>query len=485
MLKKLYTPLVFAMLCFDINKKAGKNRQGQNVMKYSDIKKLYKTIKSNDSINPRDFDIVDLLSLINKISDRLQGEDKLYDLCVECGFIEIAEEGFYVEEGDFICQDCDSNIFWCEDCQEYHRESTHTSITVNTGRRNTITICEMAANSSCDYFRCSDCGEWFDGNNYYYSEVNYEIVCQECLENYIYCEECEEYTVDGCDCSKRSCKIKPYSTDAAKLFGFAPVIKTKAFEIPFVGIELEVESSGDADLDDVVESLHDGFEVVCCEDGSLNDGFEIKTKPENRETIKPLLASIADKLHGQSMQSHNSGRCGLHVNLSRDGMTSLQEAKIYSFFNNLENRKFLYSICRRFSEQTSDNGKTNYCRVNEFSRYSDVKKGWVMDGKKVIRKNGAFTGKYSAVNFKENVLEIRLPRGTIKKSTLLANIDLCMAIVDWTRTGNNEIKLMEKPRSNDFVMWLSKRENQKQYADLWGYCVAKGLNNIDLLQVAL
>ena len=96
------------------------------------------------------------------------------------------------ENGDrvFVCENClESHYFYCEHCGEWHHDS-HNAID---------NMCEDCAGNSGEYYRCEDCGEWMHIDNSYWvgDDYNGYYVCEGCIDNYTYCEHCEEYHSNG------------------------------------------------------------------------------------------------------------------------------------------------------------------------------------------------------------------------------------------------------------------------------------------------
>jgi hypothetical protein len=143
-------------------------------------------------------------------------------------------------------------------------------------------------------------------------------------------------------------------------------------------------------------------------------------------------------------------------------LTQLQQAKIYFFYNTGKNERFLNAICRRYTENNT------YAKVDQEPKLSVITNAWRRDpaqphkphtcyckGKVIRNKGSVLDARYVAVNFTGDKLEIRLPRGTLKRNTLMANLELAAALTEFTRTG--ERFAQSGKYSSEFFQWLQDR----------------------------
>ena len=104
-------------------------------------------------------------------------------------------------------------------------------------------------------------------------------------------------------------------------------------QIAYYGVELEVERGGSrvASCENMATRLKDQFpnRFAFEHDSSVGDGFEIISEPA---TIKAHLSptgigwsNMLLMLEAAGYQSHDGGRCGLHVHVSRAGLGSRPE----------------------------------------------------------------------------------------------------------------------------------------------------------------
>ncbi len=359
--------------------------------------------------------------------------------CTGCGAGFRPNESPYTDAG--YCGDCGDT---CDDCGHIcHHDDLYG---VGGGRREVRSVCSVCAEDNYD--ACRDCGERHH-TDYTYDVEDYGRICQRCLHSgdYNTCEGCgyvyapghttwrehrDASYCDDCDPGDEEEDeeeqtgprfIQPYHS-TRYLRNPIPSPWTRANRGRYIGVELEVEASGEADRDDIARRLDgvNGYDesraitadkvarrLVCFEyDGSLSHGFEMITSPMGLDDQRALWAAVIDRTAGQRLRSHNTTTCGLHVHVSRRGLSDVQVAKIVTFVNDPANRPLVEGIARRYSGQ--------YCHVLD---------------KKLRRATAWDDGnRYQAVNLcNPATLEFRIFRGTLKLSSLLACIEFAAAVV--------------------------------------------------------
>lgn len=121
-------------------------------------------------------------------------------VCTRCGDIHSEENGRFLNNGDFICENCldDAYVFtfdtdnyvviedayYCETNSRYY-ESQDELVDING---------YYYHRDDEDIFYCEDCGEFFiyEETTAYCTDVGY-IVCENCISNYALCEDDNEY----------------------------------------------------------------------------------------------------------------------------------------------------------------------------------------------------------------------------------------------------------------------------------------------------
>lgn len=189
----------------------------------------------------------------------------------------------------------------------------------------------------------------------------------------------------------------------------------------FFGVELEVESErgerqeNAAAIDGYVNN--DGTRRLFFEsDGSLTCGFEIITQPMSLPAVREAFKFLQIKELTRNLKSHNTTTCGLHVHVSRDGMTDLQIGKIVSFINDPKHESFIRGLARRYA--------TGYSRVKE-KTVKDCRSG----------------DRYEAVNLtNRKTIEFRIFKGSLKYEAVIAAVEFCNALVEFTKPSISGIR---------------------------------------------
>lgn len=307
----------------------------------------------------------------------------------------------------------------------------------------------------CDIVRtCNDCHERvLDGN---YNIIDDETVCESCTEeNYVWSEYMNEYiyhenaedaldfygntiTIDSrnppddivwdeeeerwqhCDYEDRSI-IGEYHSNrhAYSLVTSDWTRKNKRF----FGVELEVEVKSSYNRHErakaikktVEETFIDAYQPLVFErDGSLDNGFEIISQPMGLDKHRELWAWTNQPTITEGLRSHLTGTCGLHVHVSREGLTNLQIARAVYFVNHQANRHLIETIARRYN--------AGYCKAKS---------------KKISTANRA-EDRYEMINLQNRkTIEFRIFKGSLKYEAIISAIEFCHAVLNFAATNSN------------------------------------------------
>lgn len=243
----------------------------------------------------------------------------------------------------------------------------------------------------------------------------------------------------------------------------------------FLGVELEVEVTGEFDRDTSAKTVkkilneerdfrnYDRKDfAICKSDGSIRYGFEICTRPASLKIQKEKWGQFFDVfkcgdyakdrkgkrqnardvkiLNG--LKSQDTTTCGMHIHLSKyhpDGtpiMSQGQQKKLTVFFNAKENLKFMQSISGRGSFYGGSYDATKTMKSRQMRRTE-------------------------AVNFqKEKTAEIRTFIGTLEEDYFFKNLEFAAAIKDFTR---DKFLSWEKMSHGNFIRWIVKKEKLYPY----------------------
>jgi len=358
--------------------------------------------------------------------------------------------------GRTVCDECLEKFYSrCHGCRDYHE----TDFTYN-GRN----YCESCA--SADFTLCDDCNEMVPNDDI--SNVGRRDICESCLsDNYVQCAACEDYVRNGdaflhdghayCESCYAETEpkleyIKPYGSKPNKLiFHGLPDEKVPA-EFYF-GWELEVEHASftASEQDATAGELAKIPWLWFTQDGSLTNGFEIKSHPLSwlfYKTNKDFIQKeILEYLSKNKYTSYDSETCGLHIHVSRKNITPLHHYKIQKFI--FSNPEFILSISKR-----SEENLRAWASV-----YENIP--WARVAKKTV---GDLNRKLALNSRPANTIEFRLFRGSLKPSTFFRAFEFVHAVIYYTKkTSHREINFQ------GFLEYVKK--NAKEYPNLFEFLV--------------
>lgn len=258
------------------------------------------------------------------------------------------------------------------------------------------------------FFSCSYCSQKRE-MDHLWNRTSEGPVCNNCRHSY--------------EAEQNPRPIENYS------FKPRPKFRGKGHNKLFFGFELEVEKKrevSDETLNAAAKAVSDavtderGRILYCKHDGSISNGFEIVSHPfdwywflKNRDKFDPIFGLVK-----KGYNSHDNGRCGMHVHLSKDAFTTMHLYKFISFFQ--REKEFILRISQRGTEAKALDG---YAKI-------DYEGGSV---KKIAKDKGGHAGRYQAVNLQPpKTVEIRIFRGTLKKERFMKNLEFCRALYEFT-----------------------------------------------------
>jgi hypothetical protein len=202
------------------------------------------------------------------------------------------------------------------------------------------------------------------------------------------------------------------------------------------GVELEVEVLDTLNRESVAKKLHRainqgefGRNVFFENDGSLNFGFEIITQPRSLPAQRELFQFLQDQETITGLRSHSTGTCGLHVHVSRTGLTNLQLARAVLFINDANNEPFIHALARRYN--------TGYCRVYQ----------------KRLDQAHLPGDRYESVNLtRRDTVEFRLFRGSLRYEAVVAAVEFCHALLEFCANPDLTVEGLRWP---NFLAWCS------------------------------
>lgn len=365
-----------------------------------------------------------------------------------------------------------------------------------------IEVCEYCLYTK--YKKCKSCTTWHHSMDMVH--IDEKQFCGECSKDAVFtCGYCERQrdienifmrnTIDGTICYGCSREWEAETNPAPIAYhSFKPRARMqgKAKSGLFYGIELEVDSYKKAYKDfrePTSAELRDGMAardknsannialakdlrakmpfIYCKSDGSVPAGFEIVTHPmsyhwlsTNREKFGPIF-----ELNKSGMVSHDGGRCGMHIHMSKAAFGKLQLYKFITFFQ--ENQDFILLISQRGSMKW----------LNQWAKISyepsgDEYSGPYDEGESIYdlaKGECSNSVRYKAINLQnEKTVEIRIFRGTLKRERFFKNIEFCQALFEFTAlvsvpqcTLENFLKYVTTYKSEFSNLFMFIEENYK------------------------
>lgn len=182
----------------------------------------------------------------------------------------------------------------------------------------------------------------------------------------------------------------------------------------YMGVELEVEGHT-RNPEEAARAIHQsvnggvfGRHVFFERDGSLSSGFEMITHPQSLPAHRELFTFLRDPALVRGLRSHRTTTCGLHVHVSRSGLSNLTIARAVTFVNDPGNDAFITAIARRYS--------TSFCKVVE----------------KEVETAHLSADRYEAINLTgRDTIEFRIFRGSLKYEAVISAIEFSHAILEY------------------------------------------------------
>mgnify|MGYP000992236460 CR=1 FL=1 len=191
------------------------------------------------------------------------------------------------------------------------------------------------------------------------------------------------------------------------------------------GWEVEVHLLEGGSTQRAIEELHrllgPGY-YVTKPDGSVDNGFEIVTRPDSmavhrEEWCRFFEALKESEFLRKHLRSWESPRqcCGIHCHIDKESLSALQLGKLATWINHPNNRSFIEKVAGR--------GSGSYTSFSDSVRVSD--------GRRLKEKTND-PERYVALNVQDKTAEMRIFRGTLQPRLFFKNMDFVEASVEWT-----------------------------------------------------
>lgn len=304
----------------------------------------------------------------------------------------------------------------CNQCGEWEYDEKFRDLAFDRG-----SLCRRCIDDS-DIARWSDYYDDYvsvDHSRWALNESGIEVIIDEDDEDFSYSDDEDTYVHYNYE--SKPIVIGSYHSSKGKFS--ARVSPWTQMKNRWFGVELEVEMRGDGDrqgkaveLNEIINGGALGDKVFFENDGSLNNGFEIISHPMGLDLHRDLWAWLKDKDKTSGIRSHNTTSCGLHVHVSRRGLTKLQIAKIVTFVNNPGNEDLIRAVARRFNE--------GYCKIKN----------------KKVGESATSGDRYEAVNVTSSkTIEFRIFKGSLKYESVISAVQFANAVVEFCAPGQTSI----------------------------------------------
>lgn len=379
-------------------------------------------------------------------------EQLVNPVCFHCGSRHVPN-GESVH-GVILCRSCQ---FTCDECEE----------TFVNARREAYVPWRLPADSPLTRER------WINVNS---TGGRYRTCCAPCAENVsARCERClDSFEVHSLDddnhchhCAEIIADEEQEAEQRAReraIGGYHNAERKRATRLVhsawtkrhnrFIGVESEAECNGRIERCDaahaVLNAAHGRLDwkhepmtsrlLFCEHDGSLDDGFEMITQPMGLDTHRELWARVCNTHAVRSLRAHDTTTCGLHVHVSRAGLSALTIAKVVCFLNSDFNDRFITLIARRIG-----NG---YCKKKAAEKVrANLRNSW---------------DRYERLNLTNpHTVEFRIFRGTTNYKTLIGSVEFCHNVIEFCAQAGLESLTLEA-----FIAWLYRPEQKADSVEL-------------------
>ena len=218
--------------------------------------------------------------------------------------------------------------------------------------------------------------------------------------------------------------IQSYSYRPVTSFKYLSSELQSNSEIPFLGIELEVENKLDKIKNDSMAQLIDSSHLYFKTDGSLSNGFEIVTHPLSFNWIQEnanKFESMLTDLKSNGFNSYDSNTCGMHIHISKKSFGTWQLYRFMKFF--AENKEFIVSISQR--------------KIDQLKKWANIEDNGNDELIYKAKKKDGNSSRYCAINLQNHsTIEVRIFRGTLNYCSFMKNIEFVNALFCYTNESN-------------------------------------------------
>lgn len=312
-----------------------------------------------------------------------------------------------------------------------------------------------------DLHYAEDCDHFCDGRHAHPGQSGSDSVCGSCAgDEFVFCEDTRRYVrqhsaywVEYLDAwyedepeessDEPTDELMDYSTDVCSVLRGPQIASTSGG--PFtIGVELEVYADDRDEFVSDVLSEHSS-DLICKSDGSLDSycGVELVTRPLLPKQAIDLFECM-DFPSGTT--AWDNGQCGMHVHIDSRAFDEDSFAKFMSFWNDPKNASFIRSVAGRHPDRDE--------QARDYARLENMDFDGEPNAKERLQKSSAGVQRYRCVNLcnlrrssyerlgldptsrargTSDTVELRIFRATLRKERLLAQIEMAVASVHFSR----------------------------------------------------
>jgi hypothetical protein len=214
---------------------------------------------------------------------------------------------------------------------------------------------------------------------------------------------------------------------------------SRGYDGRLFGVELEVEVVNGGRPEDVARGINavvnvdgrKGSPMFFERDGSLTSGFELITQPMSLPVQREFWTRVlAAPDIWRNVRSHRTTTCGLHVHVSRAGLTNLTIARAVTFIHDPRNDAFVQALARRYN--------TGFCKYVE----------------KDLATAHTSHDRYEALNITgRETVEFRLFRGSLKADAVVAALEFSHALLEFCAREQLDATGLN---ARAFITWCSR-----------------------------
>lgn len=421
--------------------------------------------------------------------------------CEHCGQL-IEDDEFYsvrMDDGgtELWCHDCIGEAHWCDHCESFHASDTNEVVVRGYSPYSYVYEHWCEACVEDDAIQCEDCDTLF---SCYHNAIEerrvwgsgYRHICDSCYcDDYYTCQDCgitihsDDAVFDTWDDAycpdcyhAESENVQEYGHTSGDVFWFDDGSRRSCYALTseqssmlFLGIELETDGNDDrGELADDLMSEYDESQIVCKKDSSLGpEGLEIVSLPMTPKLhlTSGMWENIARIVRDHGGTSYESGKCGLHIHVSRRFF--VDESAIYRLdrlFHRFKSQ--LVNFSRRRNCDLGD-----WCRIGEDELHdipsvAERKKKWASEKK--------WAGRYEAVNVTNSAtVEIRLWRGSLNMETFRATVEFTTGLALIVNSMSDEFADQLTWSMVKVLVRFALEEHDLPHDDLDAYIKRRGL----------